>query len=248
MAKILVADDDDAILNVIEHRFKGKHAIIPARRGNIALALLQQQQVDLMLLDQNMPNIDGLETFRMLKENLAAPPPVIMMTAFGNPDLVIAFMKAGGADYINKPFDFDILEIKILRALERGAMERTRSGRCEGLDAFFTGAPDGFCITDLKGEIVMVNPTFETLLCETREALTGQHLAEVIHHDDLITVKKELEKLAGHEDTAWFESRVLCGSETVKRVIWSASADRSNSRIYLTARESADLENGKLFL
>ncbi len=129
---ILVVDDDEAILELHAHKLGNQFKVFGVTGGKAAIDVLRNQKISLILLDQMMPDIDGMGTFDLIKGEMAVPPPVIMMTAHSSSELLLSFMKNGGADFIAKPLDFDILEIKIRRAIaaakdaaERKIMEKT---------------------------------------------------------------------------------------------------------------------------
>jgi len=70
--------------------------VLLAESGKQALSILKSKPVDLILLDQSMPEMDGLETFEKLKTTTNYQLPVIMLSAHGTIKLVMFFLKAGG--------------------------------------------------------------------------------------------------------------------------------------------------------
>ncbi|KAA3619332.1 MAG: response regulator [Calditrichaeota bacterium] len=116
--RLLIVDDETRIRHMLAKRLEPKsYTVVEAESGQQAIKIIQSQAIDLVLLDQNMPEMDGLTTFEKIK-NLTEPTvPVIMLTAHGSIKLVLTFLKAGGTDFEEKPIDFDILHIKIERAL-----------------------------------------------------------------------------------------------------------------------------------
>ncbi len=125
MTKILVVDDERNIRKVMERRLEKLNYEVQAVESGIeAIEVLNNgENFDLILLDQMMPEMDGLETFENIK-TLAAPPPVIMFTAHGSLRLAVEFMKAGGSDFAQKPVDFGTLNIQIIRAINHTKLER----------------------------------------------------------------------------------------------------------------------------
>ncbi len=116
MKTILVIDDDDRIKTLCEKRLgKFGYNVIVADGESDILQILELNGIDLVLLDQIMPGKDGLEVMEMIKHGSHLP--VIMMTAFGSIDLAITFMQSGGVDFVEKPIDFDILNIKIQKEI-----------------------------------------------------------------------------------------------------------------------------------
>ncbi len=118
MAKILIVDDEEKIRHILALLLRGrKHHVTTAATGEQALELADQLKPDLVLLDIQMPGIDGLETLRQLRNRLAAVD-VIMMTAFGTIRSAVEAMREGAHDYVTKPFDNDELLLLVDRALE----------------------------------------------------------------------------------------------------------------------------------
>ena len=118
MITILAIDDKDLIIKVYQRRLKKEgFNILVAYSGEQALEILKKEKVDLIILDQMMPNMDGIETFIAIKKMLIPCPPTIMATAYSSLHLAIEFMKLGGADFISKPPDFDVLLVKIQVAI-----------------------------------------------------------------------------------------------------------------------------------
>ncbi len=119
MSTILVVDDSIDIRRILASRLtKLGYKVKTAESGAQAVDMLEYETIDLILLDQDMMDMDGIETMNRIGEKVAMPPPAIMMTAYSSLHLALSFMKAGGVDYVEKPFDFDVLNVKIRRAIE----------------------------------------------------------------------------------------------------------------------------------
>ena len=125
MCKILVVDDDKITVKAFRKNLGNLgYDIHTAMSGKEAIDFISQgNKADLILLDHMMPDMDGLETFHHIRETHSHIP-VIMVTGYDSMNLSIHFMKSGGMDFIVKPFDFDILHIKINQAIENKALER----------------------------------------------------------------------------------------------------------------------------
>lgn len=106
MLRILAIDDNTVNLATIEHELKGKYEVIPMISGRRAIKYLYCETVDLILLDVQMPIMDGVTTLEEIRkmEN-GTTVPVIFLTAMKDKDTVIAGSKLGIMDYITKPFD-----------------------------------------------------------------------------------------------------------------------------------------------
>ena len=114
MAKILVVDDEVQAVNFLKEELKRwDHHVITARNGPEALALIDTEQPNLMLLDIRMPGQNGIE---VLREAKAKDPElnVIMVTAVTEKNIAKAALESGADDYVTKPIDLDYLQTTIL--------------------------------------------------------------------------------------------------------------------------------------
>lgn len=102
--KILIVDDEPMNHRIIEHIIKeeGMYQIISAEGGREALDILQKEKVDVIMLDVVMPDMDGLETLRRIREKYQTP--VVLMTADKTLDTSTEFAELGCDDYVTKPF------------------------------------------------------------------------------------------------------------------------------------------------
>ena len=127
MAKrILVVDDDENILNLEKTILEQKgFAVTMAAGGPEALALLEKETFDLILLDVMMPEIDGFEVCRRVKENERLKEiPVIFLTAKGGGDALAEGFESGAVMYINKPFTANKLLTIVNTMLEQAEAAR----------------------------------------------------------------------------------------------------------------------------
>jgi CheY-like chemotaxis protein len=116
-SKILIVDDAPANLLALEAVLEGaEYELVRANSGAEALAALQQHSdFSLILLDVQMPIMDGFETARRIKSDPACSAiPIIFITAVYTADPFVAEgLKAGGVDYFTKPFDPEVLKLKV---------------------------------------------------------------------------------------------------------------------------------------
>lgn len=117
--KILIADDEQDIVYMLGSFFKGKgYSVLPATNGTEALKQVERQP-DIILLDINMPGIDGLEVCERIRNHISCP--ILFLTArIEDSDKVKGFA-AGGDDYIVKPFSLMELEARVCAHLRREA-------------------------------------------------------------------------------------------------------------------------------
>ncbi|PYQ10155.1 MAG: hypothetical protein DMH00_11765 [Acidobacteria bacterium] len=118
MKRILIAEDEKILRENLQTMFTehGYQAEV-APNGTEALRRLDQDHFDLVITDMRMPEADGLEVLRKARqvdENTL----VLVMTAYGSVESAVNAMRFGAYDYIQKPFELDELELKIMRAFD----------------------------------------------------------------------------------------------------------------------------------
>ena len=101
--RILVVDDDTMNLVRTKMILEKEYDVLLADSGLKALDKLKGERVDLVLLDIEMPKLNGIETFSRMKE-FAADVPVIFLTASGLEEDVLSAIKLGAVNYLKKPF------------------------------------------------------------------------------------------------------------------------------------------------
>ena len=119
MGNILIVDDELGMRQFLTHLFQREgHTVRVAENGREAMALLQQESSDLVLSDIRMPDMSGIELLRTVRQ-LLPEVEVIMMTAFANVDTAREAFLLGAYDFVQKPFDNDLLKETVTRALAK---------------------------------------------------------------------------------------------------------------------------------
>ncbi|HDM32155.1 MAG TPA: sigma-54-dependent Fis family transcriptional regulator [Deltaproteobacteria bacterium] len=126
MRRLLIVDDDDAIRLSLVAAFKNIFEIKDASGGREAIAILGDWIPDVILLDQRMLDMDGLETLDHIKD-IDPDIPVVMITAYGTVAEAVKAMQHGALDYIQKPYDIERVRLVVNRAASIGAMKRELS-------------------------------------------------------------------------------------------------------------------------
>ncbi len=112
--KIMVVDDNTVNLATIEQELSDRYDIIPMLTGRRAIKYLYRETCDMILLDVQMPIMDGIETLREIRtQENGVDVPVIFLTARRDAQTVLEGSKLGIVDFITKPFDSDNLKQRI---------------------------------------------------------------------------------------------------------------------------------------
>jgi DNA-binding response OmpR family regulator len=145
--RVLVVEDEEAILDFVEMglRYEGFEVEL-TQDGPSALAAFERRRPDLIILDLNLPGMDGLEVCRQVRRR--GDVPIIMLTARGEVDERVEGLEAGADDYLPKPFKFKELLARARAVLRRrtslaervlgfGSLELNRDTR----EVFLDGRP-----------------------------------------------------------------------------------------------------------
>ncbi len=122
MSKLLIVDDEQSYRQLLTLVFEGDgHEIRTAMNGREALEMLQIEPAEVIITDVRMPDMNGIELLRHVREFL---PDVgfVLMTAFATVDTAREAFKLGADDFIQKPFDVEELKIIVKKAFERQSL------------------------------------------------------------------------------------------------------------------------------
>lgn len=120
MAKVLVIDDDTALLRALEIGLRALgHEVRSAQTGAAGLSETALQRPDVVVLDLGLPDIDGVEVCRRIRE--WSPVPIIVLSADDNEDRKVAALDTGADDYVTKPFGINELNARLRVALRHAA-------------------------------------------------------------------------------------------------------------------------------
>ena len=119
MSKLLIVDDEQSYRQLLTLVFEGDgHDIRTATNGREALEMMQEEQADVIISDVKMPDMNGIELLRAVREN-HSDVGVVLMTAFASVETARDAFKLGADDFIQKPFDVEELKIIVRKALDK---------------------------------------------------------------------------------------------------------------------------------
>src|SRR4030095_4477867 len=139
MSKLLIVDDEQGMRQLLSIVFgREGHEVRVAESGRRAMELLREEPADLIISDVKMPDMGGIELLRAARE-LLPDVEVIMMTAFARVETARDAFLLGAYDFVQKPFDNDLLKETLARALAKVSLVREREALLEENKALIQG-------------------------------------------------------------------------------------------------------------
>ncbi|MBF0455082.1 MAG: PAS domain S-box protein [Magnetococcales bacterium] len=185
---ILLVDDDPDILILLKKKLSGEgYVVSEAENGVTALNMFRLNRPDLVLLDADLPGLDGFSTCEGLK-NLAEPEgiPVIMVTALDDEDSVDRAFASGAEEYVAKPINWAVLRQRLRLILERHDTLISLKKSEEQLRSVTDSTADAMISVDSSGSINFWN--------NGAERVFGYTADEVINEPVTLLIPKELQR------------------------------------------------------
>jgi len=127
---MLVVDDNEDFRDYISALFTESYRILKAEDGEVAHKMILEKMPDIIICDVMMPKMDGLELCRLLKKDIRVSHiPIILLTAKAGEENKYRGLEAGAEDYIAKPFNMEMLSLKVSRIIERQKKTREQFKR-----------------------------------------------------------------------------------------------------------------------
>ncbi len=160
-ARILIVDDDPDIVEVLGDRLAAQgHLIEKASDGLQAMNVLRADPPDLVLLDLQMPRMDGMQVLERIKEE-GIDATAVVLTAVGTVERAVEAMKNGAYDFLTKPFDPQHVTLIVEKALEREGLRRRNR----------------FLVSELRGRgepVIGDSPVIADILATARRAAASR--------------------------------------------------------------------------
>jgi PAS domain S-box-containing protein len=168
----LVEDDDDFSYLMRKSLERAGHQVTVCHSAADALIVLSHSHFNLVLLDQRLPDMSGLELLHTLnREGINTP--VLMVTGYGDEHLAAEVLRAGALDYMIKDKALTFLTDlpkRVLECVTRHRLQQSNGLLIEALES----ARDGIMIADLQGTILHVNAALERMMGYSRQEMIGQ--------------------------------------------------------------------------
>jgi two-component system, NtrC family, response regulator len=183
--KILVIDDDQSMLEIAEFHLKSQgYDAFTAQTGEQGLKLVEQSYFDVILTDLQLPDLDGIEVVKRLKE-MSPDTEIIMISGYGSVSKAVEATKAGAFYFVEKPVEFEELMVLIEKAIERRQQAeeiKQLRGRLTSRSSYYNIIGSSKAMQDIYEIIDSVAETDANILI-VGESGTGKELiANAIHY------------------------------------------------------------------
>jgi diguanylate cyclase (GGDEF)-like protein/PAS domain S-box-containing protein len=197
VASLLLVDDEELNRDMLGRRLElHGYRVTTAENGRLALDLIERQPFDLVLLDVMMPDLNGFQVLRRVRETRsAADLPVIMVTAKSQSSDVVEGFRLGANDYVSKPIDFPVALARIsTHVAHRRALRALHESETR-LALAVRGTNDGLWDWDLRTGQVYYSPRWKEMLgfASTEIGHGPEEWLGRLHCEDLPTVMQNLE-------------------------------------------------------
>lgn len=178
MAKLLVIDDDPSLLRALRVGLQaGGHEVVTAANGEQGVTAAATNRPDVVVLDLGLPDIDGIEVCRRIRQWSEVP--IVMLSATEAEDRKVAALDGGANDYVTKPFGLAELEARIRVAL------RTRTDLDPGPPVISVGA----LVLEVSGRDARLNGQPVELTAKEFDVLAylGRHAGKRCTHEMILS-------------------------------------------------------------
>jgi PAS domain S-box-containing protein len=185
---ILIVEDSEDDQNLFDRALRSTgYTLLKAYAAREGLAMAAQFRPDMILLDFNLPDMNGLDFLDRFADRGIAVVPVIMLTGAGNERIAVSTMKAGASDYLVKDAQGDYLRLlpSVIRRTSATHDARMRAHKLSELtEAILEAVAEGIVGVDAECAILFANPAAGELFQCGPSQLVGRHLAEFLHQSD----------------------------------------------------------------
>src|SRR5687768_7340004 len=264
---LLVDDTPDKLLALEAALGDIGETLVRAESGREALRLVLRREFAVILLDINMPGMDGFETASLIRQRKSsAHTPIIFITSFSTADVeVYRGYSLGAVDYLFTPVTPEVLRSKVavfvelarknreiqrqaaaLRHIEEERMQRKLDDTNARLEwetrrnHFFRLSIELLAIADYNGVFAQTNPTWHKTLGYEENELHGQPLQSFIHPDDATATNEVIANILKAETPLYFESRFRAKDGSYRWLGWTIAPIAAEGLLYIFARDMTE--------
>jgi PAS domain S-box-containing protein len=266
--EILLVDDSPDKLIALEAALSdlGQN-VVKAESGPEALRLVLKREFAVILLDINMPGMDGFETAALIRQRKSsAHTPIIFVTSFSTGDIeVYRGYSLGAVDYLFTPVTPEVLRSKVSVFVELAKKNREIQRQAEALrraeeermqrkldeahariewetrrNHFFRLSIELLAISDYAGVLTQTNPTWGKTLGYAEGELHGQALQEFIHPEDRAPTNEIVGNILKAETPLYFESRFRAKDGSYRWLGWTVAPFAAEGLLYIFARDMTE--------
>jgi two-component system, NtrC family, nitrogen regulation response regulator NtrX len=187
--RVLVVDDEANIRKTLEGVLSDEgYRVLAVETGEAAMEALSRSGVDAVLLDVWLPEMDGLEALRRIRE-MSPLLPVIMISGHGTIDAAVTAVKRGAFDFIEKPVSIDKLLITLSRAIEQGELRTENVELRERVERKYRLVGDSPAMRKVHAEIAAAGPTNASVLVTGENGVGKEIVAREVHRHSRRTGK-----------------------------------------------------------
>lgn len=216
--KILIAEDSKLERRMLRNNLVSwGYQVYEAVNGKEAVAMFDEVNPDLVILDGIMPEMDGYTVCEYLQEQKKrSKTPIILITAYDNEEAVERAFAAGAGEYLTKPVYWNVLKYRIKRILQARQAEIALGKSEEKLRGILNNAVVGIGILNERGNCIYANQRLVDMLGYSLEELYTIHLQQVTHPDDWSKTAKGLRRMFNQEKLEYHvERRCIRKDQTV---------------------------------
>jgi two-component system KDP operon response regulator KdpE len=179
IARVVIVDDEPSLIKFVSQNLRARgYDVADAANGLEGVERVREYKPDLVILDINMPGMDGFEACSYIRQFSSAA--IIMLTASGNEGDKIRALDLGADDYLTKPFGIGELMARVRAVMRRASQAEPRTGRQEALSAGDLQVDFEHRRVSFKGQPVKLTPTeyslLEQLVTRPDQVLTHREL------------------------------------------------------------------------
>lgn len=218
---ILIVDDELNHLNSLKELIKREdYEANIANSAAEAIAIIDKEDIDVLLLDMNMPEMGGVEVMKHISNN-DINTTIIVVSGESTFEAAENALKYGAYDYVRKPYSIDGLLNSLKNALKKRQLEHENQAmnkrllKSENLHRYIVNkSPDIVYMLNREGYFTFVNERMEKTLGYSKNDILGKHYSCIVHDDDLVMAEYTFnERRTGKRASVNVELRLKCKDE-----------------------------------